>query len=1352
MRKIRRRGGPAGSGGFGRGRGRGRGRGGHHSYDDPNLQLRPHSPCRLNLSVTRETLTYAQAQKMVEVELDGRLHRINISDPLSVITEDEMTAQDLAECNSNKENSEQTPAHTHTHTHAASRARPGRKGRRREGKQTAAASSAHTSTSSRGMKKGSDGSTNRTPPHAPLPRPTFCTLEAFLPEEAEPLPVAYYRYMERSGEDSDTRAEYDMDEEDMAWLEMVNQKRVSDGVASVSPDTFELLIDRLEHESVVESRSQALAQSAVDDEDAYCTVCLDDECLNSNVILFCDMCNLAVHQECYGVPYVPEGQWLCRRCLQSPSRPVDCVLCPNRGGAFKQTSDGRWAHVICAIWIPEVCFANTVFLEPVEGTDNIPAARWKLTCYLCKQKGRGASIQCHKANCYRAFHVTCAQGAGLYMKIDPVRENASNGTTFSVKKTAFCETHSPPPGEDDGEDEGKMGGLGGSRGHRGQRAYTLAPAAPQTQRGGKKGQKQKGRRSSEGRRAAVPVLLVPQIPSYRLNKICTGVAVQRKNQFMQRLHNYWLLKRHSRNGVPLIRRLHTHLQNQRAADQREPDEKLQAVREELKYWQKLRQDLEKARLLVELIRKRERLKREQMKVQQAALELQLTPGLVLLRSTLDQLQEKDSAGIFTTPVSLKEVPDYLEFVSEPMDFSTMRAKLEAHAYAGVADLEADFGLMVSNCLRYNDDDTVFHRTALQLGEVGGAILRHAQRQAVAMGIDPHTGMHLPEPPPQNTHTHTCWEEVDSLLVPENRLHLSSEQQLRALLDKLDAVMSMRTSGGRTKRIRLLRREVNSLRHKLSHRRRLPTPLCTSPLKEEDEEQDQEQEQEEAEAGREAKSKEEYATIPSQTPENHKPKTPPPTTPSCPASSPLPGDAPPLAPSLGPESTGTHTPGTHTGTRTAGRPEGTDTAGTPTGTHTQGTRLAARSRGRGRRRVEGQGVGSDKAETPQAEVGETPNLPEGGENGLPYSTVPSVATVMGVGRRTSVLFKKAKNGARQRKAEPVGLVNGGGVEKGHMEHAPDRPERFHSEPEPVSKAEPPTEPVSKAEPPTEPVSKGDPPTEPVSKAEPPTEPVSKAEPPTEPVPSSPRHLRSRGPSSDSESQNTHTPVPAPALAPQTHMPTLDTHTHTHTPFKDSALTNGCKKHRDDSPDSLESGTHTHETHSSPPPKRSRGKPALSKAPAADLENGDIGTGEGLLESHEGEEEDLAPLHLVWAKCRGYPSYPAMMVDPCMPREGLLHNGVPIPVPPKEVLKLGEQRQAECEDKLFLVLFFDTKRTWQWLPRDKLHRLGLDDAVDKLRLVEGKKPNVRKSVHTAYSRAIAHLSHVRGNANFSPSSYI
>ena len=43
---------------------------------------------------------------------------------------------------------------------------------------------------------------------------------------------------------------------------------------------------------------------------------------------------------------------------------------------------------------------------------------------------------------------------------------------------------------------------------------------------------------------------------------------------------------------------------------------------------------------------------------------------------------------------------------------------------------------------------------------------------------------------------------------------------------------------------------------------------------------------------------------------------------------------------------------------------------------------------------------------------------------------------------------------------------------------------------------------------------------------------------------------------------------------------------------------------------------------------------------------------------------------------------------MPRTGYLHNGVPIPVPPIDVLNL----QRNQTQPVYLILFFDTKRTW------------------------------------------------------------
>lgn len=80
-----------------------------------------------------------------------------------------------------------------------------------------------------------------------------------------------------------------------------------------------------------------------------------------------------------------------------------------------------------------------------------------------------------------------------------------------------------------------------------------------------------------------------------------------------------------------------------------------------------------------------------------------------------------------------------------------------------------------------------------------------------------------------------------MLDPDNRVHMTVEEQLKELLEKLDFVTSMRCSGARTKRIRLLRREINNIRYRQGQHPR--NSLLNGHLKDEDE-NDEEGEEEE----------------------------------------------------------------------------------------------------------------------------------------------------------------------------------------------------------------------------------------------------------------------------------------------------------------------------------------------------------------------------------------------------------------------------------------------------------------------------------------------------------------------------
>uniref|UniRef100_A0ABM5FS59 [histone H3]-trimethyl-L-lysine(9) demethylase n=1 Tax=Pogona vitticeps TaxID=103695 RepID=A0ABM5FS59_9SAUR len=140
----------------------------------------------------------------------------------------------------------------------------------------------------------------------------------------------------------------------------------------------------------------------------------------TSLLISCAKCCVQVHASCYGVPSheIHDG-WLCSRCKRE-AWTAECCLCNLRGGALKQTTDKKWAHIMCAIAIPEVRFGDVTERRPID-TSRIPLQRLKLKCIFCRQrikKVSGACIQCSYGRCPASFHVTCAHAAGVLMEPD----------------------------------------------------------------------------------------------------------------------------------------------------------------------------------------------------------------------------------------------------------------------------------------------------------------------------------------------------------------------------------------------------------------------------------------------------------------------------------------------------------------------------------------------------------------------------------------------------------------------------------------------------------------------------------------------------------------------------------------------------------------------------------------------------------------------------------------------------------------------------------------------------------------------------------------------------------------------
>jgi NuA3 HAT complex component NTO1 len=188
-------------------------------------------------------------------------------------------------------------------------------------------------------------------------------------------------------------------------------------------------------DDVVRECEQETAEE--EDDGVHCAVCESTDGNASDPIVFCDGCDLMVHASCYGNPLaqsIPDGDWFCSLCSAKKSKAAarpSCCLCPAKGGAMKRTTEGQWAHIACALLVPEVFFRDPDGRDGVD-CSRVPAHRFTKECYIC-ESSNGCALECSQLKCTRGFHVSCGLDGGLCIEY---REGKSGAIV-----AGFCREH-----------------------------------------------------------------------------------------------------------------------------------------------------------------------------------------------------------------------------------------------------------------------------------------------------------------------------------------------------------------------------------------------------------------------------------------------------------------------------------------------------------------------------------------------------------------------------------------------------------------------------------------------------------------------------------------------------------------------------------------------------------------------------------------------------------------------------------------------------------------------------------------------------------------------------------------------
>uniref|UniRef100_A0A803V3H0 Jade family PHD finger 2 n=1 Tax=Ficedula albicollis TaxID=59894 RepID=A0A803V3H0_FICAL len=371
---------------------------------------------------------------------------------------------------------------------------------------------------------------------------------------------------------------YDLDELDACWLELVNMELKEMEKPELDEITLERVLEELEtmcYENMNMAIETEEGLGIEYDEDVVCDVCRSPEGEDGNEMVFCDKCNVCVHQACYGILKVPIGSWLCRTCALGVQ--PKCLLCPKRGGALKPTRSGtKWVHVSCALWIPEVSIGCPEKMEPITKISHIPASRWALSCSLCKEC-TGTCIQCSMPACVTAFHVTCAFDHNLDMRTILADND-------EVKFKSFCLEHST--------------------------GATKLPEEARTE----PDQAQLDLEKVTLRKQKLQQLEEDFYELVKPSEVAENLDLS--ESLVDFVYQYWKLKRKANSNKPLLTPKTDEVDN---LAQQEQD----VLYRRLKLFMHLRQDLERVRNLCYMVTRREKMKHTICKLQEQIFHLQM---------------------------------------------------------------------------------------------------------------------------------------------------------------------------------------------------------------------------------------------------------------------------------------------------------------------------------------------------------------------------------------------------------------------------------------------------------------------------------------------------------------------------------------------------------------------------------------------------------------------------------------------------------------------------------------------------------------------------------------------------------